>query len=82
MFLNTVLRNFAAPIIHGGFVENKLAAVIRNHDFETLELALSEPNIFRSLSIARMEIRHSNFIAYLLDPRGTHGLGDVVRLSP
>lgn len=59
-------------------MENKLASIIRDHDFEMMELALKEPNIFQSLSIERMEIRHSNFIAYILDPRESHGLGDVV----
>lgn len=59
-------------------VKKKLESVIRDHDFEIIKLALKEPNIFRSLSIERMEIRHSNFIAYILDPRETHGLGDIV----
>jgi len=59
-------------------MEKKLESVIRDHDFEMIGLSLMEPNIFRSLSIERMEIRHSNFIAYLLDPRESHGLGDVV----
>lgn len=58
--------------------KDKLASMIRDHDFEKIELSLREPNIFRSLSIERMEIRHSNFIAYILDPRESHGLGDVV----
>lgn len=59
-------------------MEKKLEAIIRDHDFEMIELSLREPNIFRSLSIERMEIRHSNFIAYILDPRESHGLGDVI----
>lgn len=59
-------------------MERKLESIIRDHDFEMIELSLREPNIFRSLSIERREIRHSNFIAYILDPRESHGLGDVV----
>ena len=33
-------------------------------------------NLFEALNITRQEIRHSRFLAYLLDPSETHGLGD------
>lgn len=33
-------------------------------------------NIFDVLKISRTEIRHSNMLAWLLNPRGNHGLGD------
>ncbi len=52
--------------------------MIRDREFERIELTLKEPNIFRSLSIERKELRHSNFIAYILNPNESHGLGDVV----
>lgn len=32
-------------------------------------------NVFDALAIARQEIRHSRFLAFLLDPAGSHGLG-------
>lgn len=32
-------------------------------------------NIFNVLKLARTEIRHSNMLAWLLDPNGNHGLG-------
>ncbi|MFX4454750.1 PD-(D/E)XK nuclease family protein, partial [Acinetobacter baumannii] len=35
-------------------------------------------NIFRALAVERHEIRHSNFFAFLLDPRENHGLGDIL----
>ncbi len=56
----------------------KCASIITDHDFEKIELSLREPNIFRALSVERKEIRHSNFIAYILDPRENHGLKDIV----
>ncbi len=56
----------------------KIADVITNDDFEFIELALNEPNIFSALSVERMEIRHSNFIGYILDPNQNHGLKDIV----
>lgn len=33
-------------------------------------------NIFEVLGITRAEIRHSNFLAWLLDPNGNHEMGD------
>ena len=59
-------------------IESHLGSVIADPDFERLELALREPNIFRALAIERREIRHSNFVAYLLDPTENHGLRDIV----
>ncbi|MBK3665080.1 PD-(D/E)XK nuclease family protein [Bradyrhizobium diazoefficiens] len=59
-------------------LETRLAAAITDPDFEKLELAMGDPNIFRALAIERQEIRHSNFFAYLLDPGENHGLGDIL----
>jgi hypothetical protein len=67
-------RSHAAEVA----MENKCASIITDFDFEQIELALREPNIFRALSVERKEIRHSNFIAYILDPRENHGLKDIL----
>ena len=32
-------------------------------------------NVFEAVAMARQEIRHSRFLAFLLDPRSPHGLG-------
>lgn len=50
--------------------------LLEDHNFEKLELELQKPNIFNILGISRFEIRHSNFLAWLLDPNGSHGLGN------
>ena len=47
-----------------------------NLDLERLEDMLAEFNVFEMLGIEKNEIRHSAFLAWLLDPNGTHGLGD------
>ena len=47
-----------------------------NEELEKLESIIDRFNIFRSLNIIDNEIRHSNFLAWLLDPSETHGLGD------
>ena len=44
---------------------------------EKLELQLREPNIFYILKFQNAEIRHSNFLSWLLNPRQNHGLSDL-----
>lgn len=39
---------------------------------------ITDFNIFEILKISRMEIRHSNILAWLLDPNENHGLNDSV----
>lgn len=34
-------------------------------------------NLFDVLKISRMEIRHSNMLAWLLNPNENHGMGDA-----
>lgn len=50
--------------------------VVSNPEFERLEGQLAEFNIFESLGAVRHELRHSDFLAFLLDPNQNHGLGD------
>src|SRR5262245_54694181 len=65
--------------------------VVENDELQWLEEAIGRFNIFDSLGIARVEIRHSNFLAWLLDPAESHGQGslflrallmDVLRKAP
>lgn len=35
-------------------------------------------NVFEAIGHTHAEERHSNFLGFLLDPQGSHGLGDVV----
>lgn len=49
-----------------------------NPELEELSARLATFNIFRALKVETEEIRHSNTLAWLLDPKGSHGLGDVV----
>jgi len=65
--------------------ENKIRhlyhALINDEDFEKLELELKTPNIFQILNISRTEIRHSNFLAWLLDSNANHGIGKLLLLK-
>ena len=46
-----------------------------NQDLEELEALLQAFNVFEALGIVYNETRHSNFLAWLLDPKATHGMG-------
>lgn len=65
--------------------------VVENDELLQLEERIGRFNIFDALGIVRVEIRHSNFLAWLLDPNESHGQGslffngvlmDVLRQSP
>tara|TARA_Y100001933_G_scaffold242475_1_gene270191 strand:+ start:653 stop:1978 length:1326 start_codon:yes stop_codon:yes gene_type:complete len=49
--------------------------VLNNSDLLKLESHLCRFNIFDALKIARVEIRHSNFLAWLIDPSESHNQG-------
>ncbi len=51
--------------------------VVNNPDLERLETLLDQFNIFEAIGAVRQELRHSDFLAFLLDPQRGHGLGDV-----
>ena len=56
--------------------EEALEALMLDGDLERLEDQLAEFNLFDVLNISHRELQHSWVIAWLLDPRGSHGLGD------
>lgn len=45
---------------------------------DSLDEWISNFNLFDILKISRTEIRHSNVLAWLLDPNGNHGFGDRI----
>ncbi|MFQ5730420.1 MAG: PD-(D/E)XK nuclease family protein [Planctomycetaceae bacterium] len=51
--------------------------VVDNDDLLKLESQIGRFNIFDALRIARAEIRHSNFLAFILDPSESHGQGSL-----
>jgi hypothetical protein len=53
-----------------------LEAFLQDDDLERLEDIAEEFNIFEVLGAVRQELRHSSFLAWLLDPSRNHGLGD------
>ena len=53
-----------------------MEAFLQDDDLERLEDIAQEFNIFEVLDAVRQEVRHSRFLAWLLDPGANHGLGD------
>ena len=48
--------------------------ILSNPELDKLENLLSEFNIFETLNLEQVEIRHSNILAWLLNPNENHGL--------
>jgi PD-(D/E)XK nuclease superfamily len=51
--------------------------VLHNPDLNLLESKLSSFNIFEAVGMTRQEIRHSYFLAFLLNPSEAHYFGDL-----
>ena len=58
-------------------LKNKYDKLLKDVDFDKLDLGLKNPNIFQILRISKNEIRHSNFLSWLLNPNESHKLGDI-----
>ncbi len=56
--------------------EQALEALMLDGDLERLEDQLAEFNLFDALGVWHRELQHSWLLAWLLDPRESHGLGD------
>jgi PD-(D/E)XK nuclease superfamily len=52
--------------------------VTGNRDLAELEALVSRFNIFEALGVVNSELRHSNFLAFLLNPKESHGLGTLM----
>ncbi len=58
--------------------ESDFINLLNDVHFDRIELGLKTTNIFEILGISRAEIRHSNFLGWLLDPNEGHGLREFV----
>ena len=67
----------SAPSQEAGAAAALEALIIGNPELDELELLLAEFNIFEAVGVVRQELRHSDFLSFLLDPRQNHGLGDA-----
>ena len=53
------------------------ALVIDNPQLSQLETLIAEFNIFEAMGVVRQELRHSDFLAFMLNPAEKHGLDDL-----
>ena len=53
------------------------ALVVENKELERLDTLLDQFNIFEAVGAVHVEVRHSDFLSFLLDPSQNHGLGDI-----
>jgi hypothetical protein len=51
--------------------------VVDNPDLERLESLLGQFNLFEALGAVHVEVRHSDFLSFLLTPSESHSLGDT-----
>lgn len=54
---------------------------VMSPEMRALEKLKASPNIFDVFNISHYEIRHSNFLNWLLNPQGNHGFGHRVLLD-
>lgn len=52
--------------------------IVDNQQLEELERKISNFNIFEAIGAVRYELRHSDFLAFIMDPANNHGLADTV----
>ncbi|MEZ0249370.1 MAG: PD-(D/E)XK nuclease family protein [Methylobacteriaceae bacterium] len=56
-------------------IEQKLADLVDDLDFQAIDRRMGRFNLFEAMGAVRGELRHSNFLAFLLSPSRNHGLG-------
>lgn len=58
-------------------LDEQLASLILSDRFREISAELDQFCPFDAMRISHSEIRHSNFLSYMLDPFAPHGLGDA-----
>jgi hypothetical protein len=58
-----------------GDLEARVSDLLDDSDFHAIDQQMSPFNLFEAMGAIRAELRHSNFLAYLLSPSRPHGLG-------
>jgi len=51
--------------------------IVDNEDLDKLESQLAQFNIFEAIGVIRQELRHSDFLAFILNPSQNHRLEDI-----
>lgn len=56
----------------------QLSALLDDKDFQNIDQQFHQFNIFEATGSIRGELRHSNFLAFILSPTRPHGLGSTI----
>src|SRR5690242_14515362 len=56
-------------------LEARIGSLFDDPGFQSIHRRMSPFNFFEAVGAIRAELRHSNFLAYLLSPSRPHGLG-------
>jgi hypothetical protein len=62
-------------------IEDRLAELMDDRDFHHIDTHLRRFNIFEAMGAVRGELRHSNFLSFILSPTRSHGIGSSLLLQ-
>jgi PD-(D/E)XK nuclease superfamily len=62
-------------------IEDKLSEFLDDPDFLEIDRRMARFNLFEAMGAVRGELRHSNFLAFILSPARSHGYGASVLLA-
>ena len=58
-------------------IKTELSNLVKDPKLEELSLSLHTPNFFSILNATKAEIKHSNFLAWLMSPNESHNLNTI-----
>lgn len=58
-------------------MKNRILKLVNSIEFQELNSYYNEKTLFNALNVERNENRHSAFVAWWLNPKSEHGLGDL-----
>ncbi|MDD7360080.1 MAG: PD-(D/E)XK nuclease family protein, partial [Mediterraneibacter faecis] len=58
-------------------MKNRILKLVNSIEFQELNSYYNEKTLFSALNVERNENRHSAFVAWWLNPKSEHGLGDL-----
>lgn len=56
-------------------VEDKISDLLDDLDFQAVDRRMAQFNLFEAVGAVRGELKHSNFLGFLLSPSRSHGFG-------
>ncbi len=62
-------------------IEDRLAELVDDRDFHRIDEHLRRFNLFEAMGAVRGELRHSNFLSFILSPTRSHGIGSSFLLK-